>query len=145
MPGSSAVARSRPMPLTADDCPFRKFYPASRRLARAAYSTALISRHMHEPVERFRHLDLAGQPRGRFHLEGGIEHLSSSCPFRKRHPEIILDYIRFKFPVLAYKFPVPSRKFPVLLSREFRCKLLNLHACRLSKSDQTGGFNKIPC
>jgi hypothetical protein len=25
------------------------------------------------------------------------------------------------------------------LSREFRCKLLNLHACRLSKSDQTGG------
>jgi len=45
--------------------------------------------------------------------------LSSSwppCPFRKRYPEINLDYTRFKFPVLASKFPVPSQKFPVPLS-----------------------------
>ena len=35
--------------------------------------------------------------------------------------------------------------FAKLLSREFRCKPLNLHACRLSKSDQAGGIYKIPC
>jgi hypothetical protein len=68
-----------------------------------------------------------------------------TCPFRKRHPEITLHYTRFKFPVLAYKFPVLSQKFPVLLRREFRCKPLNLHACRLSKSYQAGGFDEIPC
>ena len=45
-----------------------------------------------------------------------------ACPFRKRYPEINLDYTRFKFPVLASKFPVPSQKFPVPLSREFRSK-----------------------
>ena len=45
-----------------------------------------------------------------------------SCPFRKRYPEINLDYTRFKFPVLAFKFPVPSQKFPVPLSREFCSK-----------------------
>jgi hypothetical protein len=43
-------------------------------------------------------------------------------PFRKRYPEIDLDYTRFKFPVLAFNFPVPSQKFPVPLSREFCSK-----------------------
>jgi hypothetical protein len=32
----------------------------------------------------------------------------SHCPFRKRFPEINLDYTRLKFPVLAFNFPVPS-------------------------------------
>lgn len=36
----------------------------------------LIGGRVHDQaVERFRHLDLAGQPRGRLHLEGEVEHV----------------------------------------------------------------------
>jgi hypothetical protein len=55
----------------------------------------------------------------------GVSHFlgaSLACPFRKRYPEIDLDYTRFKFPVLAFNFPVPSQKLPVPLSREFCSK-----------------------
>jgi hypothetical protein len=51
----------------------------------------------------------------------------------------------FKFPVRTYKFPVPLQKFPVPVSREFRCKALNLLVCQLSKSHLAGGFAEIPC
>jgi hypothetical protein len=70
-----------------------------------------------------------------------------SGPFdpEKHHPEIGLHYSWLKFSVLGFKFPAPSQNFPVLLSREFRCKSLNLLACQLSKSHQAGEFNKIPC
>jgi hypothetical protein len=34
---------------------------------------------------------------------------NSPCPFRKRHPEINLDYTRFKFPVLAFSGEVGRR------------------------------------
>jgi ABC transporter substrate binding protein len=39
------------------------------------------------------------------------------------------------------RFPVPSQKFPVLLNRDFRCRPLNSHACRLSTSHRAGGFD----
>src|SRR5262245_20690388 len=59
--------------------------------------------------------------------------LRTSWPFRKHCPES-RPATHFKFPALPYKFPVLSQKFPVLLSREFRCKPLNLLACQRSKS-----------
>jgi hypothetical protein len=58
----------------------------------------------------------------------------------KYRPEVAL-----KFPVLACKFPVLPQKFPVLLSREFRCKALNVLVCQLSKSHLAGGLAEIPC
>ena len=101
-------------------CPFRKFHPAQIRIVRQNIIASL---------------------RAMFAILHALGMIVAGLPFRKRHPEITLHYTRFKFPVLAFKFPVPSQKFPVLLSREFRCKPLNI--ARMSASEPQSRARRI--
>jgi hypothetical protein len=57
--------------------------------------------------------------------------------YQKPRPAVIVTW--------RLKFPVPWQKFPVLLSREFRCKPLDLLVSRPSNSLRNAEFCKIPC